>query len=480
MRDSSHTSPPAALRKAFTLRGEVFQTLRLGGPLALGELGWMSTYLVDASMIGHLPNSPLAISASSLGNTIFYAIAFSAIFLLNGLETLIAQAFGSGREQECPYLLTQSFWIAAVSTPVVMLATLGTVHLLPYFGTPPEIVAETSRYVRALIWSTAPLLAYMALRRYLQSMNRVTMVTMSLITAALVNAGADWVFLFGHLGVPAMGVAGSAWATLVVRVFMLLLLIAGTASAFRQTGDHILPSMLRPNWPRLRSLLRIGWPSALTNLEELGTSTFMSILCARLGTTLLAAHQVVLDLNAFVYQVAAGLSYATVVRVGQAAGRNNLEQVRRAARASLILGVGFMFVAATLFAGFAHHWASLYTNSEAVVVAAVPIFSICMFILLGDTTAVLLASALTGLGDTRTPLYSSAFWNWAVGMPLAFYLAFHQGLALRGLWIGSAISSVGSAITMLTVWHWRMRRDATSTAPTNLSLLGSLSSAPQS
>lgn len=453
--------------------------MRLGVPLALGELGWMSTYLVDASMIGHLQNSPLAISASSLGNTIFYAIAFCAIFLLNGLETLIAQAFGSGRREECPHLLAQSFWIAAISTPIVMLSTLGVLRLLPYFGTPSEIVAETSRYVHALVWSTAPLLAYMALRRYLQSMNRVTLVTVSLLTAAVVNAGADWVFLFGHLGAPAMGVAGSAWATLIVRVVMLLLLAAGTASAFRQTGEPIRLPMLRPSWPRLHSLLRIGWPSAIENLEELGTSTFMSILCARLGTTLLAAHQVVLDLNAFVYQVAAGLAYATVVRVGQAAGRNSLDQVRRAARASLMLGVGFMFVAALVFAGFAHHWASLYTNSEAVVVAAVPIFSICIFILVGDTTAVLLASALTGLGDTRTPLYSSFVWNWAIGMPLAFYLAFHQGLALRGLWIGSAVSSVGSALTMLTLWHWRMRRDATSTAPATLSLLGSLSSVPQ-
>ncbi len=478
MRDSSQPSPPDAPRTAFTFRGEIFQTLRLGGPLALGELGWMSTYLVDASMIGRLHNSPLAISASSLGNTIFYAIAFCAIFLLNGLETLIAQAFGSGRREECPYLLSQSFWIAAVSTPIVMLGTLGVLRLLPHFGTPPEIVAETSRYVHALVWSTAPLLAYMALRRYLQSMNRVTMVTISLLTAALVNAGADWVFLFGHLGAPAMGVAGSAWATLVVRIFMLVLLVAGTASAFRQTGDSIRPPMLRPNWPRLRSLLQIGWPSAITSIEELGTSTFMSILCARLGTTLLAAHQVVLDLNAFVYQVAAGLAYATVVRVGQAAGRNNLAQVRRAARASLALGVGFMAVAAAVFAVFAHRWASLYTNSEAVVVAAVPIFTICVFILLGDTTAVLLASALTGLGDTRTPLCSSFVWNWVIGMPLAFYLAFHQGLALRGLWIGSAVSSVGSALTMLTLWRWRMRRDATSTAPAKLSLLGSLSSAP--
>ena len=77
----------------------------------------------------------------------------------------------------------------------------------------------------------------------------------------------------------------------------------------------------------------------------------------------MAAQQVVLDLNAFVYQVPAGLSYATIVRTGQAAGRNNQAEVRRAANASLLLGLSFMAVAGTVFAGFSHLWASLYTNS---------------------------------------------------------------------------------------------------------------------
>ena len=358
-----------------------------------------------------------------------------------------------------------------------MLASIGVVHLLPIFGTPADIVAETGRYVRALVWSTLPLMAYMALRRYLQSMNRVTMITVSLLTAALVNAAADWVFLFGHFGAPAMGVAGSAWSTLVVRIFMLVLLLAGTTQSFRANGHRLTRSMLQPSWVRLRSLLRIGWPSAIENLTELGTSTTLSIFCARLGATLLAAHQVTLDLNAFVYQIAAGLSYATIIRVGQAAGRNNLEQVRRAARASLLLGLGFMLVAAVVFAAFAHLWARLYTNSEAVVVAAVPLFSICAFLLLGDTAFVLLAAALTGLGDTRTPLVVSLIWNWGIGMPVSYSLAFHQGLALRGLWLGRAVASVGGGLTMLALWRWRMQR-ASGSVPVNLSLLAQFSSAP--
>jgi MATE family multidrug resistance protein len=460
--------------EAKSLRSEIGYTLRLGGPLALGELGWMSTYIVDALMIGRLANSPLAISASSLGNTIFYAIVFCAIYLMNGLETLIAQAYGQGDTSEGVILLAQSFWIVVVGTPLVMLSTLAALPLLPHLGTPPEIVAETARYVKPLVWSTAPLMAYMALRKFLQSVDRVLLITVSLVTASFVNWLGDYAFLFGHFGFKPMGVAGSAWGTLVVRFWMLGLLAVGTCLAVRQQGQQLTWSMLRPDGRRLKLLLGIGWPSGLQTLTELGVSTYTSILCARLGTILLAAHQVVLDLNAFVYQVPLGLAYATVTRVGQSAGRNSLPEVRRATNASLLLGMGFMAIAATAFAAFSHTWAGLYTNSAEVVRAAAPIFTLCAFGLLGDTTFVLLASALTGLGDTRTPMAVSLVWNWGIGMPLAYALGFHYGLGLKGLWLGRVVGSVGTAITIAVLWQFKLRNDRNSPQPVQLNLLPSL------
>lgn len=450
----------------------------LGAPLALGELGWMSTYIVDALMIGRMHNSALPIAASSLGNTIFYALVFCAIYLLNGLETLIAQAFGQAKEDECVYLLIQAFWIVLVAAPLVMGAALGSLYLLPRFGTPPEIVAETSHYVRALVWSTVPLMAYMALRRFLQSINRVALISVSLVTASVVNFIFDWAFLFGHLGAHAMGVAGSGWSTCVVRIYMLLLLVGGTVWAIRHDGYHVRASMFRPDWPRLKALLGIGWPSGIEYFEELGISTYLSILCSRLGTVLLAAHQVVLDLNAFVYQVPNGMSYATIIRVGQSAGRNNLTQVKRAATASLWLCLGFMAIAATVFAAGARFWAGLYTNSPEVVAAAAPIFGICAFLLLGDTLFVVLASALTGLGDTRTPLFVSLLWNWGIGMPLAYLLGFHYGMTLRGLWIGRSVGSVGSGLSLLFLWRWKLRRNVEAERVPSLNLLATAPADP--
>ena len=444
---------------AETLPAEVRAVARLGIPLALGELGWMSTYIVDAIMIGRLSHSALAIGASSLGNTIFYAIVFFAIYLLNGLETYIAQAAGRGNRSECLIMLMQSMWIVLLGTPLVMLATLGALWLLPHAGTPADIVAQTRLYLHALIWSTPPLMLYMAIRRYLQSINRVLLVSVSLITSAAVNWLFDWLFLYGHPHIPAMGIAGSGWATVVVRFWMLLVLLPAALLSFRDLGLYPRLKMLRPDPTRLKALLQLGWPSGLEFSLELGISTFMSVLCARLGSTLLAAHQVTLDLNAFVYMVPTGMAYAAMIRVGQAAGRNNLRQVNRAANTSLGLSLAYSTLAATVFLVFARPLAGVYTNDPAVVQAAIPLFYLCSLTILGDTCFVLCASSMTGLADTRTPMWISIACNWCLGMPLAYVLAFPLGLGLHGLWIGRTIASLSSGFTLTLAWYTRMRRE---------------------
>lgn len=443
---------------AETLPQELRLTARLGVPLALGELGWMSTYIVDALMIGHLPHSALAISASSLGNTIFYTAAFCAVRLLTGLDTMVAQAFGRGDNRTASHALAQAMWIVLLGTPVVILLTFGFLALLPHFGSPPEIVAETSRYLHALVWSTAPLLIYMALRQYLQATSRVVLIMLSLLSAGLVNAAGDWAFLFGHLGLRAQGIAGSGWATCIVRLWMLGIILPAVLRGLREASTPLSLSAFKPDWIQLRAQLRIGWPASLQSITDLGFSAFMSILCARLGATMLAGHQVTQDLDAFIFQVPAGLAYATITRVGQSAGRNNLPQVLRATKASLLLCLGYLSIAASLFAIFSHFWASLYSNDAAVVAVAAPIFLICAFIQLGDGAGAILCSAMTGLGDTRTPLFVNTAWYWFAAMPLSYWLAFDQGLALRGLWLGRAVGAVGAAITIIVLWRRRVQQ----------------------
>ena len=183
------------------------------------------------------------------------------------------------------------------------------------------------------------------------------------------------------------------------------------------------------------------------------------MLCARLGSTLLAAHQVTLDLYAFVYMVPTGLSYAAMIRVGQAAGRNSLREVGLAANAALTLALSYSGVAAVLFILLARPLAGVYTNDPQVIAAAIPLFYLCSLLILGDAIFVISASAMTGLGDTRTPMWVSIVCNWGIGMPAAYLVAVPLGYGLRGLWIVRALASVTSGLTLAMLWRHRMRRE---------------------
>ncbi|GAA3758965.1 MATE family efflux transporter [Terriglobus aquaticus] len=453
------------------LGGEIRPTLKIGGPLALGELGWMSTYIVDALMIGRLPHSALAIAASSLGNTIYYAIVFFVIYLLNGMEAMVPQAVGRGDRGEGVRLLGQSFWIVLIGTPVVMGATMASLLLLPHFGTPPEVVAEARTYLNALIWSTGPLLAYMALRRYLQGISRVLLVSVSLITAGVVNWAGDWAFLFGHLGLRPMGVAGSGWGTCVVRVWMLLLLVVGVAHALRHEGLRFEWSMLRPDWSRLRPMLKIGLPSGIDFSLDLLQATALGVLAAKLGTTLLAANQVVLDLTAFLYMVPTGLSYAAIIRVGQGYGRMELRQIRRSITTVVALSAGFTLLVAIPYVGWSRVWAGMYTNDSAVAAAAAPLFLFCAVGLLADSIAVSYAGALTGLSDTRSPLVANLIGNWVLGVPTAWWLGVHMGFGLRGIWFGRIVGSTVPVLIQSLAWNYHMRKLARTSEPAKLPIM---------
>src|SRR6516165_1757301 len=148
------------------IRQEFRPMLGLAAPLVLTELGWISMGFVDTVMVGRLPDSATAIGAVSLGTTLFYTIGLFASGIMLGLDTLVSQAYGAGRLEECHRTLWNSLYLALVLSPAVMIAVLACVPLLASFGLSAELVGGTGPCLKALIWSTLPLTVYFAVRRY--------------------------------------------------------------------------------------------------------------------------------------------------------------------------------------------------------------------------------------------------------------------------------------------------------------------------
>src|SRR3954451_20598221 len=169
------------------MRQELRPMLHLAAPLVLTELGWLSMSFIDTVMVGRLPQSATAIGSVSLGSTLFYAIGIfgSGVFL--GMDTLVSQAYGAGKLEECHRILWNALYLALMITPVLIVFVLAFVPLFPAFGLEPELVRQTVPFLEALVWSTLPLIIYFVLRRYLQAMGIVKLGVLAYVSASLVD-----------------------------------------------------------------------------------------------------------------------------------------------------------------------------------------------------------------------------------------------------------------------------------------------------
>ena len=429
-------------------RKELRSMLALATPLVLAELGWMVMGIVDTMFVGRV--SAEAVGAVSVGTTVFYTISIVAGGLLLGLDTLVAQAYGAGDPADGRHSLVNSIWLVLILVPCVMLAVWGVIPLLAWSGVNPEVLSKTRPYIGALNWSTAPLLIFFALRRYLQANNVVKPIMYTLIGANLVNIAGNWLFVFGNLGAPRLGAEGSGWATFVARLLMavaLAVVVARHESGFRWRFDY----------KRMRELVVLGIPAAAQMGLEFTVWTTCTLLAGRFAAELLAGHQIALTMVSTTFMMPLGISSAAAVRVGHAIGRGDGSGAARSGWMAVRLGSVAMSAAALVLLLFPEMIARFFTPNAAIIQTAAPILRVAAFFQLFDGFQVVTTGALRGTGNTSTPALCHFAGYWLLGLPLGIWLAFGQTAFWRpmqalGLWIGlsAGVIMIGSVL----LWFW--------------------------
>jgi MATE family multidrug resistance protein len=439
------------------LRDEWRPTLRLALPAVAAELGWMGMGAVDTLMVGRI--SPEAIGAVGLGSALFLVPAIFGVGLLLGLDTLVAQAFGARRLDECHRWLYQGVHLALLLTvPLSASVLVGIVPALAGWGINPRVLELAVPYLRTLTWSLCPLLLYTAFRRYLQAMHRVHAIAIALATANVINLAGNWVLVYGHLGAPAMGVHGSAWATVVSRIYMALYLLAAIVIGERRQVSGLHDVSARPDFTRLWQLFLLGLPAALQLTLEVGVFAAATALAGRLDAFSLAAHQIAINVISITFMVPMGISSAAAVRVGHAVGRGDPEGAARAGWVAIALGAGFMAVAAVGLATVPHTIVGAYTNDAAVIAIGARLLRVSAGFQVFDGLQVVSTGAMRGLGDTRTPMLCNLVGHWAVGLPLGYVLCFWTSLRLMGLWIGLSAGLIAIGAVLVSLWRRHVKR----------------------
>nr|MBA2293080.1 MATE family efflux transporter [Gemmatimonadales bacterium] len=278
--------------------------------------------------------------------------------------------------------------------------------------------------------------------------------------ANLLNIALNRLLIFGGLGIPAMGVAGSAWATTISRIITLPLLLYFARRELIPLFRPWLPAAAR--LAPLRSMLRIGLPIGVQLELEMSAFAAVALLMGRFGTIQVAGHQIALNLASLTFMVPMGIGMGAAVLAGNAVGRADAPGLRAASRAALGTGVAFMSCTALIFLAVPALLAGIYTNDVAVLGFAATLLPIAGVFQVFDGVQVVAAGILRGLGDTRAPMLINLAGFTCVGLSMSLYLGFRTSLGAIGLWWGLVIGlATVAGILLIRVRH-ALRRPVTS------------------
>ena len=428
--------------------------LRLAVPVVLAELGWMAMGVVDTLMVG--PLGPEAIGAVGIGSSLFTSIVIFAMGLLLGLDTLVSQAFGGGRVEECHRWLLHGVAMSVIVALPAVFVLLGMAALLSRWGLDAAVLPLTQPYLQILTWSVVPLVMYATFRRYLHGMHVVRPVMIALVAANITNAFMNWVLIYGHFGAPAMGVRGSAWATVIARVAMAayLLVVIVVRERGRRPGLFETPLTLDGDW--MRRLFALGFPAAAQITLEVGVFAAATALAGRLAPTALAAHQIALNIAACAFMVPLGVSSAAAVRVGHAIGRRDVLAAERAGWTALLFGAAFMSATALLFVFVPRALIGAFTTDAGVLAIGSSLLLVAAVFQLFDGIQGVATGVLRGVGDTRTPMIWNLFAHWFIGLPVGYALCFVFGIGVVGLWWGLSSGLIICGVALSVVWTRRI------------------------
>ncbi|QDM19612.1 MATE family efflux transporter [Tardiphaga sp. vice352] len=434
--------------------------LALGWPLVLTNIAQIALTTTDVIVLGRV--SAEALAAGALGVNLYLAILIFAIGLITATSPMMAEAIGRRLHvvREIRRTFRQGLWSAVMITVPAWIVLWHTEAIMLAFGQEAQAAADAQTFMHMLQWGFLPTLGFIALRSFVAALQQPKWALVVTGITILFNIAANWVLVFGHLGLPEMGLRGSGLATTLSNLFLFVsfALVAIYHRKFRRY--HLFGRWWRADWPRFAKLWRLGVPIGATMAFEITVFNAAVFLMGQFGTAALAAHTIVIQIASVSFMVPMGLSQAATVRVGQAYGAGDRDAITRAGWTAFALGVGFMALmsALMLLAPLALIGAFIDVGdaaNAAVVELAISFLFFAAVFQIADGAQGVAAGMLRGLQDTRMPMIFALVGYWGFGMPLSLLLAFTLGFGGRGIWIGLAAGLLAVAIVM--VWRWTMR-----------------------
>lgn len=438
---------------------------QLAAPVMLGMLGHTFVSFIDNIMVGQLGTAELA--AVSLGNSFMFIAMSLGIGFSTAITPLIAEAdaeqnFLNGKSSFkhglflCTVLGVLLFFLVFFAKPIMYL-----------MKQPLEVVQLAIPYLDLVAVSLIPLIVFQAFKQFSDGLSMTKYPMYATILANIINVVLNYVFIFGKLGMPELGIVGAAYGTLISRLVMVAH-IWYLLAKHDKSKNYVtkIKFFVLDRW-MLKKITNLGMPSAMQMFFEVAIFTAAIWLSGLLGKNPQAANQIALNLSSMTFMVATGLSVAAMVRVGNQKGLKNYLELRRIAHSIFFLGIILATGFAILFLIFHSQLPKLYLdyndvenaldNREVMQIASKLLLVAAVF-QISDSIQVLVLGALRGLQDVKVPMVLVFISYWVVGFPISWFLGKDDAFASMGIWFGLLAGLTVAAILLYIRFHFLTKK----------------------
>ncbi|MGB5446899.1 MAG: MATE family efflux transporter [Psychromonas sp.] len=419
-------------------RQEINNIIKLSIPIFIAQFAQTAMGFVDTVMAGGVSADDMA--AVAIASSIWLPCILFGVGVLMALIPLTAQAHGANDTAGIPRMGQQGLYLALLITLPISLVLYNASYLIDIMEIEPVLKEITIRYLHAILAAVPAFLLFQALRNYVEGLSLTYPAMVIGFIGLIVNIPLNWIFVYGKLGLPAMGGAGCGVATTLVYWIMLLALIVYVLYAKKLRHYPLFTSFAAINWKTQLAIFRLGLPVAVALFFEVTIFAAVAILIAPLGAGIVAAHQIAINFSSMVFMLPMSIANAVSIRVGFNLGKANRTQAKNASYAGFTVGLTLSVCTALLTLLFKEEIALLYTKDPEVVLLAVSLIIFSAMYQCIDAIQVVAAGALRGYKEMMAIFASTFIAYWLVGLPLGYTLAMTDiltpALGAKGFWIG--------------------------------------------
>ena len=431
------------------LKDHLLKNLSLSFPIMISQLGHITVGVFDSLMIGKVSVSQLA--AVSLATSIFSFILLFCIGLSYGITPLISSS-DKGKKYVSS-ILYNGMLVNVISSILLVSFVILTKHLLSYLGQDEEVLFHTYSYLDIICISLIPLILFQTFKQFIEGLGFTKPSMYISVISNVINIVLNAVLIFGLFGFPRLEIIGAAYATLISRVIMFLLILIYCLND-RRFSKYILKTKFLVNLNHIKDIFRIGFASGLQYIFEVGAFSVATVMTGSIGAIHLAAHQIALNLASISYMIASGIGSASMISLSYYDGKRNFEDMRRSGFASFLLVFILMIVSALVFIIFRNYLPVLYVDDSSVINIASTLLIIAGLFQISDGIQAVGLGILRGIRDIKKPTVVTFISYWIISIPLSYFLGIEYGYGVYGIWIGLSIGLTLAAIFHVTRFNY--------------------------